>query len=161
MHSSDIASTADTNSNGGQILFIGKCIIENNNSQIADTGKSNYHKSTELNSPLQVPQVINKSAKLNLLLQALLIANKNAKLNASLANKSTKLNSSLQVLLIVIPEKVSVEAPSTKILVKSSTLKLAEKVPSVELFIVVKIQILKMKTLVESQALVLEVLEKS
>ncbi|PKK57707.1 hypothetical protein RhiirC2_797566 [Rhizophagus irregularis] len=112
----------------------------NNNSQTADIsnsdsiiGESSYHKSTELNSPLQAPQcqiefppqaspvanksdelnappVANENNELNSLSQALPIANKSAD------NESTKLNSSIQALPIAVPEKVSVEASSTKAL---------------------------------------------
>ncbi|UZO15189.1 uncharacterized protein OCT59_006622 [Rhizophagus irregularis] len=78
----------------------------NNNSQTADIansdsiiGESSYHKSTELNSPLQAPQVTNESAKLNSLSQSLPVANESAELNSPLqaspvANKSDKLNAS-------------------------------------------------------------------
>jgi hypothetical protein len=75
--------------NNLHINFIGAVVDgEDNNSQPADTAnsdsiirKSSYHKSTELNSPLQASQVTNESAKLNSLLQALPLANKNAELN--------------------------------------------------------------------------------
>ncbi|CAB5193405.1 unnamed protein product [Rhizophagus irregularis] len=155
----------------------------NNNSQTADISnsdsiirESSYHKSTELNSPLQAPQVTNESAKLNSLSQSLPVVNKSAKSNSSpqaslvanksnelnappvvnennelnsppqalpIANKSadnesTKLNSSIQALPVAVPEKVSVEAPSTKVPVRSPTLKLAEKVPGAEVFVVVE-----------------------
>ncbi|POG77156.1 hypothetical protein GLOIN_2v1837712 [Rhizophagus irregularis DAOM 181602=DAOM 197198] len=162
----------------------------NNNSQTADIsnsdsiiGESSYHKCTELNSPLQVPQVTNESAKLNSLSQSLPVANESDELNAppvanennelnsplqalpmankSADNESTKLNSSIQAPLVAVPEKVSVEAPSTKAPVRSPTLKLAEKVPGAEVFVVVETQTSKMKTPVESQALVSEVSEES
>ncbi|CAB4443954.1 unnamed protein product [Rhizophagus irregularis] len=178
----------------------------NNNSQTADIsnsdsiiGESSYHKSTELNSPLQVPQVTNESAKFNPLSQSLLVANESAesnsppqaspvanksdKLNAppvanennelnspsqalpiankSANNESTKLNSSIQAPPVAVLEKVSVEAPSTKAPVKSPTLKLAEKVPGAKVFVVVETQTSKMKTPVESQALVSEVSKES
>ncbi|CAB5193365.1 unnamed protein product [Rhizophagus irregularis] len=153
----------------------------NNNSQTADISnsdsiirESSYHKSTELNSPLQAPQVTNetslvanKSDELN----APPVANENNELNSppqalpiankSANNESTKLNSSIQALPVAVPEKVSVEAPSTKAPVRSPTLKLAEKVPSAEVFVVVETQTSKMKMLVESQALVSEVSEES
>ncbi|EXX54050.1 hypothetical protein RirG_238190 [Rhizophagus irregularis DAOM 197198w] len=178
----------------------------NNNSQTADIansdsiiGESSYHKSTELNSPLQAPQVTNESAKLNSLSQSLPVANESAELNSPLQaspvanksdklnaspvanennelnsppqvlpianksadNESTKLNSSIQASPVAVLEKVSVEALSTKASVRSPTLKLAEKVPGAEVFVVVETQTSKMKTLVESQALVSEVLEES
>ncbi|RGB22909.1 hypothetical protein C1646_775328 [Rhizophagus diaphanus] len=44
--------------NNLHLNFIG--IVKNNNSQTADTGESSYHKSTELNSLLQAPQVTNE-----------------------------------------------------------------------------------------------------
>ncbi|UZO11190.1 uncharacterized protein OCT59_002762 [Rhizophagus irregularis] len=157
----------------------------NNDSQTADISnsdsiirESSYHKSTELNLPLQAPQcqiefpsqaspvtnksdelnvppVANENNELNSPPQALLIANKSAD------NESTKLNSSIQAPPVAVPEKVSVEAPSTKAPVRSPTLKLAEKVPSAEVFVVVETQTSKMKTPVESQALVSEVSEES
>ncbi|RGB23534.1 hypothetical protein C1646_774339 [Rhizophagus diaphanus] len=205
----------------------------NNNSQTADIANSNFiigelsHKSTELNSPLQAPQVTNESAKLNSLSQLLPVANKSTKLNSppqaspvtnksnklnaslvanknnelnsppqaspvanksdklntppvtnennklnsppqvlpiankSADNESTELNSFIQAPLVAVPEKVSVEASSTKAPVRSPTLKLAEKVPSAEVFVVVETQTSKMKTLVESLALVSEVSEES
>ncbi|CAB4419699.1 unnamed protein product [Rhizophagus irregularis] len=178
----------------------------NNNSQTADIsnsdfiiGESSYHKSTELNSPLQAPQVTNESAKLNSLSQSLPVANESAESNSPLQaspvanksdelnappvanennelnsppqalpianksadNESTKLNSSIQAPPVAVPEKVSVEAPSTKTPVRSPTLKLAEKVPSAEVFVVIETQTSKMKTPVESQALVSEVSEES
>ncbi|CAB4411423.1 unnamed protein product [Rhizophagus irregularis] len=178
----------------------------NNNSQTADIansdsiiGESSYHKCTELNSPLQAPQVTNESAKLNLLSQSLPVANESAESNSSLQaspianksdelnaspvanennelnsppqallianksadNESTKLNSSIQVSPVAVPEKVSVEPPSTKAPARSPTLKLAEKVPSVEVFVMVETQTSKIKTPVESQALVSEVSEES
>ncbi|PKK66056.1 hypothetical protein RhiirC2_785301, partial [Rhizophagus irregularis] len=128
-------------------------------------GESSYHKSTELNSPLQVPQVTNKSAKLNSLSQLLPVAspvanksdelnvppvaNENNELNSpsqalpiankSANNESTKLNLSIQAPLIAVPKK--------------------KKVPDAEVFVVVETQTSKMKTLVESQALVSEVSE--
>ncbi|RGB33658.1 hypothetical protein C1646_761497 [Rhizophagus diaphanus] len=183
-HSSDTASTADTDSNIDEFLkqlwmikINDFCIIGNNNS---DTGESSYHKtssvaneSAQLNSPLQASPVSNKSAKLNVPPvanksnelnsppQALLIANKSAKLNAPLANKSTELNSSLQVPLVAVPEIVSVEALSTKPLARSPILKLAEKVSDTEVFVIVETQTSKMKMLVESQVLVSEVSEES
>ncbi|EXX53823.1 hypothetical protein GLOIN_2v1814732 [Rhizophagus irregularis DAOM 181602=DAOM 197198] len=185
-----------------------RCIEKfgNNNSQTADIsnsdsiiGESSYHKSTELNSPLQAPQVTNESAKLNSLSQSLPVANKSAESNSppqalpvanksdelntppvanennelnspsqalpmankSADNESTKLNSSIQALPVAVPEKVSVEAPTTKAPVRSPTLKLAEKVHGAEVFVVVEIQTSKMKMPVESQALVLEVSEES
>ncbi|CAB5127022.1 unnamed protein product [Rhizophagus irregularis] len=178
----------------------------NNNSQTADISNSDsiirelsYHKSTELNLPLQAPQVTNESAELNSLSQSLLVANESAESNSppqaspvanksdelnallvanennelnsplqalpiankSADNESTKLNSSIQAPLVAVPEKVSVEAPSTKAPVRSPTLKLAEKVPGAEVFIVVETQTSKMKTPVELQALVSEVSEES
>ncbi|CAB5357757.1 unnamed protein product [Rhizophagus irregularis] len=178
------------------------CAVGNNNSQTADTansdsiiGESSYHKSTELNSPLQTPQITNESAKLNLLSQSLPVANESAELNSppqaspvanksdelnappvanesnelnlpsqalpiankSADNESTELNSSIQAPPVAVPEKVSVEAPSTKAPARSPTLKLAEKVPGAEVFVVVETQTSKMKTPVESQALVSEV----
>ncbi|CAB5130775.1 unnamed protein product [Rhizophagus irregularis] len=83
-----------------------RCIEKfgNNNSQTADIsnsdsiiGESSYHKSTELNSPLQAPQVTNESAKLNSLSQSLPVANENAESNSPpqalpVANKSDELN---------------------------------------------------------------------
>ncbi|EXX63886.1 hypothetical protein GLOIN_2v1814732 [Rhizophagus irregularis DAOM 181602=DAOM 197198] len=168
-----------------------RCIEKfgNNNSQTADIsnsdsiiGESSYHKCTELNSPLQVPQVTNESAKLNSLSQSLPVANESDELNAppvanennelnsplqalpmankSADNESTKLNSSIQAPLVAVPEKVSVEAPSTKAPARSPTLKLAEKIPSAEVFVVVETQTSKMKTPVKSQALVSEVSEE-
>ncbi|CAB5330371.1 unnamed protein product [Rhizophagus irregularis] len=80
------------------------CAVGNNNSQTADTAnsdsiieESSYHKSTELNSPLQTPQVTNESAKLNSLSQSLLVANESAESNSPpqaspVANKSDELN---------------------------------------------------------------------
>ncbi|CAB5193429.1 unnamed protein product [Rhizophagus irregularis] len=178
----------------------------NNNSQTADISnsdsiirESSYHKSTELNSPLQTSQVTNESAKLNSLsqslpvanesaesnssLQASLVANKSDKLNAPLVanennelnsppqalpianksadNESTKLNSSIQAPPVAVLEKVSVETPATKAPVRLPTLKLAEKVPGAEVFVIVKTQTSKMKMPVESQALVSEVSEES
>ncbi|PKB97598.1 hypothetical protein RhiirA5_506537 [Rhizophagus irregularis] len=114
----------------------------NNNSQTADIAnsdsiieESNYHKtneSAESNSPLQASPVANKSDELN----APLVANENNELNSpsqvlliankSADNKSTKLNLSIQAPPVAVPEKVSVEVPSTK----APTLKLAEKVPN-------------------------------
>ncbi|CAB5369686.1 unnamed protein product [Rhizophagus irregularis] len=141
------------------------CAVGNNNSQTADTansdsiiGESSYHKSTELNSPLQTPQVTNESAKLNSLSQSLPVANESAESNSppqaspvanksnelnsppqalpiankSADNESTELNSSIQAPPVAVPEKVSVEAPSTKAPARSPTLKLAEKVPGAE-----------------------------
>ncbi|CAB5331892.1 unnamed protein product [Rhizophagus irregularis] len=182
------------------------CAVGNNNSQTADTansdsiiGESSYHKSTELNSPLQTPQVTNESAKLNSLSQSLLVANESAESNSppqaspvanksdelnappvanesnelnsppqalpiankSADNESTELNSSIQAPPVAVPEKVSVEAPSTKAPARSPTLKLAEKVPGAEVFVVVETQTSTMKTPVESQALVSEVSEES
>ncbi|CAB4403359.1 unnamed protein product [Rhizophagus irregularis] len=176
----------------------------NNNSKTADIsnsdsiiGESSYHKSTELNSPLQAPQVTNKSAELNSLSQSLPVANESAESNSppqtspvanksnelnappvanennelnsqalpiankSADNESTKLNSSIQAPPVAVPEKVSVEALSTKAPVRSPTLKLAEKVPGAEVFVVVETQTSKTKTPVESQALVSEVSEES
>ncbi|GBB96233.1 hypothetical protein RclHR1_27070001 [Rhizophagus clarus] len=176
----------------------------NNNSKTADIsnsdsiiGESSYHKSTELNSPLQAPQVTNESAELNSLSQSLPVANESAESNSppqaspvanksdelnappvanennelnsqalpiankSADNESTKLNSSIQAPPVAVPEKVSVEAPSTKAPVRSPTLKLAEKVPGAEVFVVVETQTSKTKTPVESQALVSEVSEES
>ncbi|UZO24414.1 uncharacterized protein OCT59_016716 [Rhizophagus irregularis] len=112
----------------------------NNNSQTADIAnsdsiieESNYHKtneSAESNSPLQASPVANKSDELN----APLVANENNELNSpsqvlliankSADNKSTKLNLSIQAPPVAVPEKVSVEVPSTK---AHPTLKLAEK----------------------------------
>jgi len=164
--------------------------IGNNNSKTADIsnsdsiiGESSYHKSTELNSPLQAPQVTNESAESNSPPQASPVANKSDELNAppvanennelnsppqalpiankSADNESTKLNSSIQAPPVAVPEKVSVEAPSTKAPVRSPTLKLAEKVSSAEVFVVVETQTSKTKTPVESQALVSEVSEES
>ncbi|PKK57821.1 hypothetical protein RhiirC2_858061 [Rhizophagus irregularis] len=133
-------------------------------------GESSYHKNIELNSSLQASQVTNKTSplanksdelnappvanennELNSPLQVLLIANKSAD------NKSTKLNLSIQAPPVAVPEKVSVEVPSTKAL----TLKLAEKVSGAEVFVVVETQTSKMKMPVESQALVSEVSEES
>ncbi|PKB91957.1 hypothetical protein RhiirA5_446737, partial [Rhizophagus irregularis] len=141
------------------------------------------NESAKLNSLLQSLLVANESAKSNSFSQASPVANKSDKLNASpvanennelnsppqvllIANKSadnesTELNSSIQTLLVAVPEKVSVEVLSTKASAKSPTLKLAEKVPSAEVFVVVKTQTSKMKTLVESQVLVSEVSEES
>ncbi|GET04044.1 hypothetical protein GLOIN_2v1781828 [Rhizophagus clarus] len=176
----------------------------NNNSKTADIsnsdsiiGESSYHKSTELNSPLQAPQVTNESAELNSLSQSLPVANESAESNSppqaspvanksdelnappvanennelnsqalpiankSTDNESTKLNSSIQAPPVAVPEKVSVEAPSTKAPVTSPTLKLAEKIPGAEVFVVVETQTSKTKTPVESQALVSEVSEES
>ncbi|GBC36379.2 hypothetical protein GLOIN_2v1474079 [Rhizophagus irregularis DAOM 181602=DAOM 197198] len=165
-------------SNNSELARVINC---NNDSQTADISnsdsiirESSYHKSTELNLPLQAPQVTNETSpvtnksdelnvppvanennELNSPPQALLIANKSAD------NESTKLNSSIQAPPVAVPEKVSVEAPSTKAPVRSPTLKLAEKVPSAEVFVVVETQTSKMKTPVESQALVSEVSEES
>ncbi|CAB4444993.1 unnamed protein product [Rhizophagus irregularis] len=149
----------------------------NNNSKTADIsnsdsiiGESSYHKtneSAESNSPSQASPVANKSDELN----APPVANENNELNSppqalpiankSADNESTKLNSSIQAPPVAVPEKVSVEAPSTKAPVRSPTLKLAEKVPGAEVFVVVETQTSKMKTPVESQALVSEVSEES
>ncbi|CAB5208328.1 unnamed protein product [Rhizophagus irregularis] len=109
------------------------------------------NKSDELNAP----PVANENHELDSPSQALPIANKSAD------NESTKLNSSIQAPPVAVPEKVSVEAPSTKAPVRSPTLKLAEKVPSAEVFVVVEIQTSKTKIPVESQALVSEVSEES
>ncbi|CAB5191583.1 unnamed protein product [Rhizophagus irregularis] len=167
----------------------------NNKSQSANSdsiiGESSYHKSTELNSPLQAPQVTNESAELNSLSQSLPVANESAESNSSpqaspvappvanennelnsppqalpIANKSadnesTKLNSFIQAPPVAVLEKVSVKASSTKAPVRSPTLKLAEKVPSAEVFVVVETQTSKTKMPVESQALVSEVSEES
>ncbi|UZO00911.1 uncharacterized protein OCT59_012025 [Rhizophagus irregularis] len=61
----------------------------NNNSQTADIlnsdsiiEESSYHKSTELNLPLQAPQVTNKSAKLNSLSQSLPVDNESTESNS-------------------------------------------------------------------------------
>ncbi|PKY30882.1 hypothetical protein RhiirB3_392905 [Rhizophagus irregularis] len=129
----------------------------NNNSQTADIAnsdsiieESSYHKtneSAESNSPLQASPVANKSDELN----APLVANENNELNSpsqvlliankSADNESTKLNLSIQAPPVAVPEKVSVEVPSTK----APTLKLAEKVSSAEVFVVVETQTSKMK----------------
>jgi hypothetical protein len=132
------------------------------------------NESAELNSPSQASPIANKSAELNAPpvanesnelnspLQALPKANKSAELNVPLVdNESTELNSSLQAPPVAVPEKVSVEAPSTKAPARSPTLKLAEKVPGAEVFVIVETQTSKMKTPVESQALVSEVSEES
>ncbi|EXX71207.1 hypothetical protein RirG_080540 [Rhizophagus irregularis DAOM 197198w] len=121
------------------------------------------NESAESNSPLQASPVANKSDELN----APLVANENNELNSpsqvlliankSADNKSTKLNLSIQAPPVAVPEKVSVEVPSTK----APTLKLAEKVSSAEVFVVVETQTSKMKMQVESQALVSEVSEES
>ncbi|POG77155.1 hypothetical protein GLOIN_2v1474079 [Rhizophagus irregularis DAOM 181602=DAOM 197198] len=144
-----------------------RCIEKfgNNDSQTADISnsdsiirESSYHKTspvTNKSDELNVPPVANENNELNSPPQALLIANKSAD------NESTKLNSSIQAPPVAVPEKVSVEAPSTKAPVRSPTLKLAEKVPSAEVFVVVETQTSKMKTPVESQALVSEVSEES
>ncbi|UZO28338.1 uncharacterized protein OCT59_021866 [Rhizophagus irregularis] len=125
------------------------------------------NKSAESNSPPQALPVANKSDELN----TPPVANENNELNSpsqalpmankSADNESTKLNSSIQALPVAVPEKVSVEAPTTKAPVRSPTLKLAEKVHGAEVFVVVEIQTSKMKMPVESQALVLEVSEES
>ncbi|CAB5185949.1 unnamed protein product [Rhizophagus irregularis] len=150
----------------------------NNNFQTADIsnsdsiiGESSYYKianeSVESNSlsqaspvanksdELNAPPVVNENNELNSPLQALPIANK------SVDNESTKLNSSIQAPPIAVPEKVSVEVLSTKASVRSPTLKLAEKVPSAEVFVVVETQTSKTKMPVELQALVSEVSEES
>ncbi|GBC39822.2 hypothetical protein GLOIN_2v1781828 [Rhizophagus irregularis DAOM 181602=DAOM 197198] len=68
-----------------------RCIEKfgNNNSQTADIlnsdsiiEESSYHKSTELNLPLQAPQVTNKSAKLNSLSQSLPVDNESTESNS-------------------------------------------------------------------------------
>ncbi|PKK59241.1 hypothetical protein RhiirC2_719952 [Rhizophagus irregularis] len=68
---------------------------------------------------------------------------------------------STQTSPVVDLEKVSVEALSIKIPVRLPTLKLTEKVPNTEVFVVVETQTSKMKMPVESQALVSEVSEES
>ena len=125
------------------------------------------NESAESNSPPQASPVANKSDELN----APPVANENNELNSppqalpiankSADNESTKLNSSIQAPPVAVPEKVSVEAPSTKAPARSLTLKLAEKVPGAEVFVVVETQTSKTKTPVESQALVSEVSEES
>ncbi|PKY37191.1 hypothetical protein RhiirB3_461806, partial [Rhizophagus irregularis] len=85
----------------------------NNNSQTADIlnsdsiiEESSYHKSTELNLPLQAPQVTNKSAKLNSLSQSLPVDNETLPItNKSADNESTKLNSSIQAPPVAVPKK--------------------------------------------------------
>ncbi|GES86276.1 hypothetical protein GLOIN_2v1781828 [Rhizophagus clarus] len=147
----------------------------NNNSKTADIsnsdsiiGESSYHKTNEsakLNSSPQASPVANKSDELN----APPVANENNELNSqalpiankSADNESTKLNSSIQAPPVAVPEKVSVKVPLTKAPVRSPTLKLAEKVPGAEVFVVVETQTSKMKTPVKSQALVSEVSEES
>jgi hypothetical protein len=57
-------------------------------------------------------------------------------------------------------EKISIEASSTKAPARLPTLKLAKKIPSAEVFVVVKIQTSKMKMSVKSQALVSEESQK-
>ncbi|GES82340.1 hypothetical protein GLOIN_2v1781828 [Rhizophagus clarus] len=161
----------------------------NNNSKTADIsnsdsiiGESSYHKSTELNSPLQAPQVTNESAELNSLSQSLPVANESAKSNSPpqaspVANKSDELNAppvanennELNSQALPIANKSadnestklnsSIQAPPAP--VRSPTLKLAEKVPGAEVFVVVETQTSKTKTPVESQALVSEVSEES
>src|SRR3954464_5560388 len=59
------------------------------------------------------------------------------------------------------PEKVSVKTPPTKAPARSPTLKLAEKVPSAGVFVVVETQVLEVKTPVEPKALISEVSEES
>ncbi|PKK43101.1 hypothetical protein RhiirC2_804349, partial [Rhizophagus irregularis] len=78
--------------------------ISNSDSIIRESTSSVANKSDKLNTPL----VANENNELNSPPQALPIVNKSAN------NESTKLNSSKQALPVAVPEKVSVEAPSTK-----------------------------------------------
>ncbi|PKY31748.1 hypothetical protein RhiirB3_393538 [Rhizophagus irregularis] len=114
------------------------------------------NESVESNSSPQASPVANKSNKLN----APPVANENNELNSpsqalpiankSADNESTKLNSSIQAPPVAVLEKVSVKAPLTKAPVRSPTLKLAEKVPDAEVFVVVETQTSKTKMPVES-----------
>ncbi|CAB5349139.1 unnamed protein product [Rhizophagus irregularis] len=135
--------SAKLNSLSQSLLVANKSAESNSSPQASPLA----NKSDELNAP----PVANENNELNSPLQVLLIANKSAD------NKSTKLNLSIQAPPVAVPEKISVEVPSTKAL----TLKLAEKVSGAEVFVVVETQTSKMKMQVESQALVSEVSEES
>ncbi|PKB95057.1 hypothetical protein RhiirA5_507417 [Rhizophagus irregularis] len=92
------------------------CTIGNNNSQTADTANSGS-----------------------------IIGESNYHKTLPIANESAELNALSSVANETVLEKISVEVLSTKASARSSTLKLAEKVPSAEVFVVIEIQTSKIK----------------
>ncbi|UZO18246.1 uncharacterized protein OCT59_009565 [Rhizophagus irregularis] len=82
------------------------CTIGNNNSQTADTANSGS-----------------------------IIGESNCHKTLPIANESAELNALSSVANETVLEKISVEVLSTKASARSSTLKLAEKVPSAEVFV--------------------------